>query len=80
MRAFNFFVRLCFLCLLMAFLAAYAEEPAPQGGQALDQAANDPTASLMNVQVQDVYEYNFADDYVAPKWAVNFTVKFLFSL
>jgi hypothetical protein len=41
--------------MLMAFSAAYAEEPAPQGGQALDQAANDPTASLMNVQVQDVY-------------------------
>jgi hypothetical protein len=49
-----FFCKALFLCLLMAFSAAYAEEPA-QGGQALDQAANDPTASLMNIQVQDVY-------------------------
>jgi hypothetical protein len=39
---------------MMVFSPAYAEEPA-QGDQALDQAANDPTASLMNVQVQDVY-------------------------
>jgi hypothetical protein len=39
---------------MMVFSAAYAEEPA-EGGQALDQAANDPTASLMNVQLQDVY-------------------------
>ena len=54
MRAFNFFVRIGLLCLMMVFSAAYAEEPA-QGGQALDQAANDPTASLMNVQFQDVY-------------------------
>ena len=26
------------------------------------------------------YEYNFQDDYVAPEWTVNFTVKFLFPL
>ena len=39
---------------MMVFSPAYAEEPA-QGDQALDQAANDPTASLMNVQVQDVF-------------------------
>jgi len=30
------------------------------------------------VQFAGGYEYNFADDYVAPKWTVNFTVKFLF--
>jgi len=29
------------------------------------------------VQFAGGYEYNFADDYVAPKWAVNFTLKFL---
>jgi hypothetical protein len=34
----------------------------------------------MPVQFSGAYEYNFADDYVAPKWAVNFTVKFLFPL
>ena len=34
--------------------SARAEGPA-EGGQALDQAANDPTASLMNVQIQNVY-------------------------
>jgi hypothetical protein len=32
------------------------------------------------VQFSSAYEYNFADDYVAPKWAVNVTVKFLFPL
>jgi hypothetical protein len=30
------------------------------------------------VQFAGGYEYNFADDYVAPEWTVNFTVKFLF--
>jgi len=30
------------------------------------------------VQFAGGYEYNFADDYVAPKWTLNFTVKFLF--
>jgi len=32
------------------------------------------------VQFSGSYEYNFADDRVAPEWAVNFTVKFLFPL
>lgn len=26
------------------------------------------------------YEYNFQDDYVAPEWTVNVTVKFLFPI
>jgi hypothetical protein len=30
------------------------------------------------VQFAGAYEYNFADDYVAPKWTINFTAKFLF--
>jgi hypothetical protein len=30
------------------------------------------------VQFAGAYECNFADDYVAPKWTINFTVKFLF--
>jgi hypothetical protein len=32
------------------------------------------------VQFAGGYEYNFADDYVAPKWTVNFAVKFLFPI
>jgi hypothetical protein len=32
------------------------------------------------VQFAVSYEYNFADDYVAPEWAFNFTVKFLFPI
>jgi hypothetical protein len=30
------------------------------------------------VQLSGAYEYNLQDDYVAPGWSVNFTVKFLF--
>jgi hypothetical protein len=30
------------------------------------------------VQFSGSYEYNFTDDYVTPRWTVNFTVKFLF--
>ena len=44
--------------LIFAPSASYAEEPA-QDGQALDQAANDPTASLMSVQIQDIYAGNY---------------------
>ena len=32
------------------------------------------------VQFSGAYEYNFANDYVASEWTVNFTVKFLFSI
>jgi hypothetical protein len=32
------------------------------------------------VQFSGACEYNFADDYVAPEWALSFTVKFLFPL
>ncbi len=32
------------------------------------------------VQFSGAYEYNFADDFVAPEWTLNFTVKFLFPL
>lgn len=52
------------LTVLLAWLlffapgASLAEEPA-EGGQALDQAANDPTASLMSVQIQDIYSGNY---------------------
>lgn len=30
------------------------------------------------VQFSGAYEYNFQDDYVAPEWTINFTLKFLF--
>lgn len=40
--------------LLFAPCASFAEEPA-EVGQALQQAANDPTASLMSVQIQNIY-------------------------
>jgi len=32
------------------------------------------------VQFVGSYEHNFADDYVAPEWTFNFTVKFLFPI
>jgi hypothetical protein len=32
------------------------------------------------VQFVGSYEYNFADDYVAPEWTFNFTAKFLFPI
>ena len=52
------------LTVLLAWLlsfapcASFAEEPA-EGGQALDQAANDPTASLMSVQIQNIYSGDY---------------------
>jgi hypothetical protein len=44
---------------------AFAEEPAQrEGDQSLEQAASDPTASLMSIQIQDQYsgDYYKADD------------------
>ena len=32
------------------------------------------------VQLSTAYEHNFADDYTAPEWTVNLTVKFLFPI
>lgn len=32
------------------------------------------------VQFSGSYEYNFQDDFAAPQWGVNFTVKFLFPI
>ncbi|HAJ91619.1 MAG TPA: hypothetical protein DCO71_03200 [Gammaproteobacteria bacterium] len=32
------------------------------------------------VQFSGYYEYNFQDDYIAPEWTVNFTVKLLFPI
>jgi hypothetical protein len=36
--------------------------------------------SSMPVQFSGAFEYNFTDDYVAPKWICNFTVKLLFPI
>ena len=32
------------------------------------------------VQFSGAYKYNFADDFVSPEYAINFTLKFLFPL
>ena len=63
--------KLLFLCsafLLACMLSfgagvAFCKEPS-EGGQTLEQAANDPTASLMSVQIQNVYagSYHNLDD------------------
>lgn len=45
--------RIVILILLIPCMSL--AQDATQGGQALDQAANDPTASLMAVQVQNLY-------------------------
>lgn len=36
--------------------------------------------SALPVQFSGAFEYNFVDDYVAPKWTLSLTVKFLFPL
>lgn len=65
MKIKNFFVLAIQLgCLLLiAAHVTFGEKP-DQGGQALDQAANDPTASLMNVQIQNIYigDYHNLED------------------
>lgn len=44
--------------------ATVVSAAAESDGQSLDQAANDPTASLMNIQIQDIYtgDYHGLDD------------------
>ena len=50
-------------CLQLIPLSIPAADTTPDG-QSLDQAANDPTASLMNVQLQNLYsgKYHNLDD------------------
>jgi len=38
------------------------------------------TFGKLPVQFSGAYEYNFADDFTAPQWSLNFTVKFLFPI
>jgi hypothetical protein len=59
----TFFAALAALLAIWAMLPAMAEE-GETGGQSLEQAASDPTASLMSVQIQDVYagSYHNLDD------------------
>jgi hypothetical protein len=66
--------------LLLGLIPPLSGAQEKADGQSLVQAANDPTASIMSVQFSGAYEYNFADDFVAPQWAINFTVKFLFPI
>ena len=56
-RAFVLAAQLVFLLLFTSY-AHCAEEPV-QGGQSLGQAAEDPTASLMSLQVADWYTAGF---------------------
>ena len=53
MKIINVIVLAAQLAYLLLFTPC-AEQTAP-GGQSLEQAANDPTASLMSVQIQDQY-------------------------
>jgi len=46
-----------FLCA--AIVLAAVPLKAQESGQSLDQAASDPTASLMSFQIQDFYTYNY---------------------
>ncbi|MFZ0613034.1 MAG: hypothetical protein WAM73_12405 [Desulfobacterales bacterium] len=52
------------VCLLLFTAVTALAEEAAERGQSLDQAANDPTASLMNIQIQNVYtgDYHNLDD------------------
>lgn len=52
------FAGLCTCLMLLAPGAIVAQEPA-QGGQSLEQAASDPTASLMAVQLQYLYSGDY---------------------
>ena len=55
-------LRLILVCVVLMTGPAAAQESA--GGQSLDQAANDPTASLMSAQIQNIYTgaYHNLDD------------------
>lgn len=53
-----------FFCLHLLLPVSLLAVEKPHDGQSLDQAANDPTASLMNVQLQNLYsgDYHNLDD------------------
>jgi len=56
----NAFLSLTALALAASLpAAAAATDDAPSGGQSLEQAASDPTASLMSVQIQDIYSGDY---------------------
>lgn len=52
---YNKLVIVVLICLFVFGSASVMAEDKNQDGQSLDQAANDPTASLMNVQIQNLY-------------------------
>ena len=39
--------------------SAFAQDPASGGGQSLDQAASDPTASVTSVMISDWWSYDY---------------------
>ena len=53
------FVRIGLASLLLAVALPAVSDEDKKEGQSLDQAANDPTASLMSVQIQDIYAGNY---------------------
>lgn len=65
----------CFHLLIPLSLQAVEES---HDGQSLDQAANDPTASLMNVQLQNLYsgDYHNLDDESGNIFQIRSTVPF----
>lgn len=57
-------ILLCFHIVLVVMFCAPAIAQESTSGQSLDQAANDPTASLMSFQIQNLYvgDYHLLDD------------------
>ena len=53
------FFRIWLAFLLLAVTLPAVSDEEKKEGQSLDQAANDPTASLMSVQIQDIYAGNY---------------------
>ena len=53
------FVRIGLASLLLDIALPAVPDKGKKEGHSLDQAANDPTASLMSVQIQDIYAGNY---------------------
>lgn len=52
-------IRIGFIVVLLGIALPGVSDEEKKAGQSLDQAANDPTASLMAVQIQDTYAGNY---------------------
>lgn len=55
----HLFVHIGLASLLLSVAMPAMSDEEQKEGQSLDQAANDPTASLMSVQLQDIYAGNY---------------------